>query len=288
LPYLPPIEKKEPLHYTGIGRYIQQFEDPAKVDYSQFRPIETKQQIKERKARERAILHEQHLQELIKEWDPTKNEKATSDPLKTLFVSRINFQTTESKLKREFDSYGTVKRVRLINDIKSGKPIGYGFIEFDRKSEMQTAYKQADGKKIDGRRVLVDYERGRTVRNWRPRRLGGGLGATRAGGADVNQKFSGREPPSHSVTRERDTYRPERKDREKDREKEGGERNRGREGREREKGYTKKDKDKDRYPRERSKSRERHRSRSREQREQRDQREQRHRSRSRERHSHRR
>ncbi len=41
------------------------------------------------------------------------------------------------------------------------------------------AYKQADGKKIDGKRVLVDYERGRTVKGWAPRRLGGGRGDTR-------------------------------------------------------------------------------------------------------------
>ena len=34
------------------------------------------------------------------------------------------------------------------------------------------AYKHADGKKIDGRRVLVDVERARTVKGWRPRRLG--------------------------------------------------------------------------------------------------------------------
>ena len=50
---------------------------------------------------------------------------------------------------------------------------------------------QGDGKKIDGRRVLVDVERGRTVRNWRPRRLGGGLGSTRATGAAI--KNSGRD-----------------------------------------------------------------------------------------------
>ncbi|GFZ03109.1 U1 small nuclear ribonucleoprotein-70K [Actinidia rufa] len=41
--------------------------------------------------------------------------------------------------------------------------------------------------------VLVDVECGRTVLNWRPRRLGGGLGTTRGRGEDVNQKFSGRE-----------------------------------------------------------------------------------------------
>ena len=41
------------------------------------------------------------------------------------------------------------------------------------------AYKKADGKKIDGQRVYVDYERGRSVQEWRPRRFGGGKGNTR-------------------------------------------------------------------------------------------------------------
>ena len=36
------------------------------------------------------------------------------------------------------------------------------------------AYKHADGKKIDGKRVVVDVERGRTVKSWKPRRLGEG------------------------------------------------------------------------------------------------------------------
>lgn len=31
---------------------------------------------------------------------------------------------------------------------------------------MKNAYKMADGRKIEGRRVLVDVERGRTVPNW--------------------------------------------------------------------------------------------------------------------------
>ena len=34
------------------------------------------------------------------------------------------------------------------------------------------AYKHADGKKIDGKRIVVDVERGRTVKTWKPRRIG--------------------------------------------------------------------------------------------------------------------
>lgn len=33
-----------------------------------------------------------------------------------------------------------------------------------------------DGRKIEGRRIKVDVERGRTVEGWKPRRLAGGLG----------------------------------------------------------------------------------------------------------------
>ena len=42
------------------------------------------------------------------------------------------------------------------------------------------AYKRADGKKIDGKRVLVDIERGRTIKGWKPRRLGGGKGGRKS------------------------------------------------------------------------------------------------------------
>lgn len=38
------------------------------------------------------------------------------------------------------------------------------------------AYKETDGIRIKDRRVLVDVERGRTVKGWKPRRFGGGLG----------------------------------------------------------------------------------------------------------------
>ena len=37
---------------------------------------------------------------------------------------------------------------------------------------LPAAYKYGDGKKIDSKRVLVDVERGRTVKGWLPRKLG--------------------------------------------------------------------------------------------------------------------
>lgn len=48
----------------------------------------------------------------------------------------------------------------------AGKPRGYAFVEYESKADMKTAYKMADGRKIEGKRVTVDVERGRTVPNW--------------------------------------------------------------------------------------------------------------------------
>merc|ERR1712078_505564 len=101
-------------------------------------------------------------------------------PFKTLFVARVSYDTTEKKLKREFEVFGSIKRTRMIYDQK-GKPRGYAFVEFEHERDLKNAYKQGDGKKIDGRRVMVDVERGRTVEGWLPRRLGGGRGPGRLG-----------------------------------------------------------------------------------------------------------
>ncbi|KAB5556875.1 hypothetical protein DKX38_007784 [Salix brachista] len=117
-------------------------------------------------------------------------------------------------------------QVRMVADKVSNKPRGYAFIEYMHTRDMKAAYKQADGRKLDGRRVLVDVERGRTVPNWRPRRLGGGLGTTRVGGEEVNQRHSGREvQQSGGLSRSEEPRTQE--DRHTEREREGS-RDRGR------------------------------------------------------------
>ena len=42
------------------------------------------------------------------------------DPFKTLFVGRISYDATEKKLRREFEEYGPVKSIRLVNEKRSG------------------------------------------------------------------------------------------------------------------------------------------------------------------------
>ncbi|XP_052718092.1 U1 small nuclear ribonucleoprotein 70 kDa-like isoform X2 [Crassostrea angulata] len=272
--YLPPATKqgfeKRRVPYAGVSVFLKEFEDPK--DTPPPTRVETKDERKERKRKERAEQIAYKLEQDLALWDPSNAASATGDPYKTLFVARINYDSSESKLRREFEVYGSIRKISLVSDKTSGKPRGYAFIEFEHERDMHSAYKHADGKKIDGRRVLVDVERGRTVKGWRPRRLGGGLGGTRKGGPDENTRFSGRDefsssyrgreespardrsrrrsrsrerPARRSRSRERPPRRSRSRDRERPRREEPGE-------------------EKERKRSRRSRSRERKRSRSRE------------------------
>lgn len=264
IPYLTPVDKltweKKTDGYSGIGSLMQRFEDPK--DTPPPTRVETREERLLRKRREKAEQMQYKLEQEIALWDPHNNEQGTGDPYKSLFVSRINYDTSESKLRREFEIYGPIKKIVLIHNVKTGKPRGYAFIEYEHERDMHSAYKHADGKKIDNRRVLVDVERARTVKGWLPRRLGGGLGGTRRGGSDVNIKHSGREDDrkraggrdEERVESSNDRERPERVERERER---GSERRRSR-TREKER------EPRDRRRRSRSRDRKRRRSRSRE------------------------
>ncbi|KAK6150912.1 hypothetical protein DH2020_015844 [Rehmannia glutinosa] len=192
LEYKPPPEKRKCPSYTGMAQFVSNFAEPGNPEYAP--PVqkgETPVTLCWCTVNENyCSLFAQHASTYTD--DPNNDPNISGDPYKTLFVARLNYETTESRIKREFEAYGPIKRVRLITDKESNKPRGYAFIEFVHTRDMKAAYKQADGKKIDNRRVIVDVERGRTVPNWRPRRLGGGLGTSRVGSEEANQKHLGR------------------------------------------------------------------------------------------------
>ncbi|KAF5180285.1 U1 small nuclear ribonucleoprotein, partial [Thalictrum thalictroides] len=263
LEYKPPPEKRKLPIKTGIAQYVSNFAEPGDPEYA---PPAKKA---ETSAQRRARIHQQRLEEGAKiaakeleKYDPSSDPNISGDPYKTLFVARLNYETTENRLKREFESYGPIKKVRMIMDKVNNKPRGYAFIEYSHTRDMKAAYKQADGRKLDNKRVLVDVERGRTVPNWRPRRLGGGLGSSRVGGEDVNMKYSGREPQQLTSGPSRSEEPRAREERHVDRDSEKS-RERGRD-RDREKSRERShERTRDREPREERHHRDRDRTRDR-------------------------
>mmetsp|Transcript_740 Transcript_740/g.726 ORF Transcript_740/g.726 Transcript_740/m.726 type:complete len:459 (+) Transcript_740:69-1445(+) len=175
LEYKPPLIKRKMPGYTGIANLLNEFElvtpPIVPVELPKDRKLKVREQLLKTNAEKNELL--------VADWNPHQNPKATENAYQTLFVARLAYETNEKKLRREFEQYGPIKTIKIVVD-HDGKPRGYAFIEFEREEDMTSAYKRADGKKIDGRRIIVDVERGRTVRNWRPRRFGGGLGGRKA------------------------------------------------------------------------------------------------------------
>lgn len=209
-----PIPRKNPMKLSGIGAYADSF-----LPKHELPPIETVETARERKEKIRKKKSEAHalvLAERAKTWDPKNNPKSTSDAYKTLFVARLSYEIDKNDLRDEFERYGPVKNVVLVRNKYTKKIRGYAFIEFESSHDLKDAFRRADGRKLKGRRILVDVERGRTVPDWKPRKLGGGLGGTRLGGPEQNRKYSGREEASNSRRSDRDRYK-ERRDRYRDR-----------------------------------------------------------------------
>ncbi|KAG5646102.1 hypothetical protein DXG03_004341 [Asterophora parasitica] len=69
-------------------------------------------------------------------YKPADDAEAVGDPYKTLFISRLHKAATESDLRREFESYGTIERVRIVRDKKS-RSRGYAFIVYERERDMK-------------------------------------------------------------------------------------------------------------------------------------------------------
>lgn len=193
LKQLPPPSRKRPKQYTDIGKmkcktggvaqFMAQFERGAAPERA-IRPTPA-MLAKETKKRKK----EQHLKSLEplidsykKDCKDCQGEFMGMNCYHTLFVGRLAYEVTERKLLREFETYGPIQDVKLIFDSKSKKnkkSRGYAFIEYEQEEDMKRAYRAADGMRIEGRDIVVDVERGHTVPNWLPRRLGGGLGGTR-------------------------------------------------------------------------------------------------------------
>lgn len=208
-------ERKYPQRLMGIAQYLSEFEEPSAAPPPQ--KTETLDERRARKAAARLAAAAAKTKEEAEKWAPKENSDATHDAWKTLFIGRVSFETSETKLRREMEVYGPVKAVKMVKDKNTDKPRGYAFVEFEREKDLKDAFKHADGSKIDGKRIVVDVERGRTVDGWKPRRLGGGLGATRRGAPDDCVRTSGRYEPEHRP-QERDHGSSSDRDRDRDRE----------------------------------------------------------------------
>jgi cold-inducible RNA-binding protein len=90
-----------------------------------------------------------------------------------LYVGNLSFQTSEQELREMFSAFGEVTSASLVMDRDTGRPRGFGFVEFADDNAARAAINGLNGKNIGGRDL--------TVNEARPREGGGGGGGGRGG-----------------------------------------------------------------------------------------------------------
>lgn len=134
----PPEDRKTP-HITGVAAYKHMLNE----EFGDYKPTESWLEEKDRKTLEKQEKQHKLLTEGYEEWKNRDDKNVRGDPFKTLFVSRLHYDTETKDLEREFGRYGPIERIRIVlgsgkDDKKNkGKPRGYAFIVFERESDMK-------------------------------------------------------------------------------------------------------------------------------------------------------
>ncbi|KAK4863054.1 hypothetical protein LT330_010636 [Penicillium expansum] len=182
LRYLPPSDRAPDDCQKSTISGVAQFLADAKTftDEVPYNATESWVQRKLREKTEKKEQLEKQIAEGLQNFNPDKDPQARGDPFRTLFVGRLNYEAKEADLEREFGRFGPIERITIVKDTVSDKKKkphrGYAFVVFEREKDMRAAYKETESLRIKGRLAVVDVERGRTTKGWKPRRLGGGLG----------------------------------------------------------------------------------------------------------------
>jgi len=76
-----------------------------------------------------------------------------------IFVTKINFKTTEQTLRNAFEKHGTVDSVKIIRDRETKRSKGYGFVEMPDDADARQAISALNNSKLDDREIIVSIAR---------------------------------------------------------------------------------------------------------------------------------
>ena len=73
----------------------------------------------------------------------------------SIFVAKLDFNTSDEELKSLFEEYGKVNRVTIAKDRETGKPRGFAFVEMNDETEADAAIEALDNSSVNGRTIAV-------------------------------------------------------------------------------------------------------------------------------------
>ncbi|XP_012055752.1 PREDICTED: U11/U12 small nuclear ribonucleoprotein 35 kDa protein-like [Atta cephalotes] len=127
---------------------------------------------------------------MIMHYEPPHNLESKAE--RTIFVARLGPKITNYNLKEFFSKYGDVISAKVIVDVVTGLSQGYGFVEMKSEEEAKRVLRRTVDATLKGYKIFIDYECGRSLKGWKPRRLGGGFGGKKESG---QLRFGGKDRP---------------------------------------------------------------------------------------------
>lgn len=73
----------------------------------------------------------------------------------SIFVAKLDFNTTDEQLRSLFEQHGKVNRVTIAKDRETGKPRGFAFVEMFNEAEADSAIEALDNATVNGRQIAV-------------------------------------------------------------------------------------------------------------------------------------
>ncbi|KAH8094579.1 hypothetical protein BXZ70DRAFT_365802 [Cristinia sonorae] len=121
-------EDKTEATLNAGGEGMEDGEEPAFTHAEETKRALRREERKKKRTEEYKIAKESYK--------PADDPEAVGDPYKTLFISRLHKSATDNDLRREFEGFGSIERVRIVRD-KKGRNRGYAFIVFERERDMK-------------------------------------------------------------------------------------------------------------------------------------------------------
>ena len=93
-----------------------------------------------------------------------------------IFVTKLNYDTSEDTLEQLFSAYGDVDSVKIIMDRETGRSKGFGFVEMPDEAAAQDAIDNLNESNLEGRTIIVKKANPREDRGGGRGGYGGGRG----------------------------------------------------------------------------------------------------------------
>jgi transformer-2 protein len=78
-------------------------------------------------------------------------------PCRVIGVFGLNFQTDDRDLRRVFEKYGRVDKIKLVTDPRTGRSRGFAFVYMSQVDDAEEAKERVHGTDIDGSYVRCEY-----------------------------------------------------------------------------------------------------------------------------------